>query len=141
MWPTQFVFQLFCSKASDDVLFSYIGQISMNYKEFQNWCRYSTRNMLNNKWNYRLTWFQGNQVSKQFPGPLDLLFLTYSHFSPTAKEAGTYHRQISSVLIQMKMLPKHLWDKPILGLTFWSLYLQCTERSRIYITRKWAAFL
>lgn len=52
--------------------------------------------MLNNKWNDELTGSQGNLVSKQFPGPLDLLFLTYSHFSPTAKEAGTCHREINA---------------------------------------------
>lgn len=84
-------------KKSYDVLFNSTGQKLMNFRQFQNYCIYSVRKMLNNKLNYQLTGFQGNLVSKQFPGPLDLLFLTYSHFSPTAKEAGRHHKKISSV--------------------------------------------
>lgn len=84
--------------------------------------------MLNNKLNYQLTGFQGNLVSKQFPGPLDLLFLTYSHFSPTAKEAGRHHRKISSVPTQTKTLPKQLPNEYIL--IFWNDNSQSRKRKK-----------
>lgn len=84
--------------------------------------------MLNNKLNYQLTGFQGNLVSKQFPGPLDLLFLTYSHFSPTAKEAGRHQRKISSVPTQTKILPKQLSNEYIL--IFWNDNSQPRKRKK-----------